>query len=203
MGNSMVDVKQGRWTQRRINGALHLMLGGWSPQVNSHDQIVQSGNYSYSSLRVASIDEVKKYSHRKIIMTLTQNIYPNRITFCTSKKGAGSAEVGVLALMFEKSITELKHKQKFLKCKSIINIATFNVRTLNRIEHLSELSVSAQEHNIDIVYVQEHRYYNSVREMKNHNSGKGWMFISASARKNSVNTVVEVIGMLLGLPALK
>ena len=50
---------------------------------------------------------------------------------CTSalragKKGARPAEVGALASVFEKSATELK--QKLLKCKQTIQIATFNVR---------------------------------------------------------------------------
>ena len=36
-----------------------MMLGGRTPPVNGQDQIVQSGNYCYSSLRVASIDEIK------------------------------------------------------------------------------------------------------------------------------------------------
>ena len=45
--------------------------------------------------------------------------------------GVCSAAVGALTLMFEKSASELKHKQKLLKCKSTIHIATFNIRTFN------------------------------------------------------------------------
>ena len=69
------------------------------------------------------------------------------------KKGACPAEVGALAPVVEKSATELKLKQKLLKCKSTIQIATFNVRTLNRIGQLLELTASAIDHNIDMIYI--------------------------------------------------
>ena len=61
---------------------------------------------------------------------------------------------GALASVFEKSASELN--QKLLKCKQTIQIATFNVRTLNRIGQLPELTASAIEYNIDIICVQEH-----------------------------------------------
>ena len=64
-------------------------------------------------------------------MTHTQTVFTNRIAVCAGKKGARPAEVGALASVFEKSATELK--QTLLKCKQTIQIATFNVRTLNRI----------------------------------------------------------------------
>ena len=57
------------------------------------------------------------------------------------------AEVGALASVFKKSATELKQT---------IQIATFNVRTLNRIGQLPELIASAVEHKIDIICIQEH-----------------------------------------------
>ena len=50
-------------------------------------------------------------------MTHTQTTYINRIALRVGTKGARPAEVGALALMFEKSSTELKLKQKLLKCK--------------------------------------------------------------------------------------
>ena len=102
---------------------------------------------------MASIDE-KKNSHRKIIMTHTQTTYINRIALHTGKKGARPAEVGALASVFKKSATELK--QKLLKYKQTIQIVTFNVRTLNRIGQLPELTASAVEHKTDIICIQEH-----------------------------------------------
>ena len=78
-------------------------------------------------------------------MTHTQTTYINRIALRAGKKGARPAEVGALAQVFDKSATELE-QQKLLKCKQTIQIATFNVRTLNRIGQLPELTVSALEH---------------------------------------------------------
>ena len=52
-------------------------------------------------------------------MTLTQATCPNRITLCTSKKGAHPAVVGALTPVFEKSATELRLKQKFKKNQEI------------------------------------------------------------------------------------
>ena len=79
-------------------------------------------------------------------MTLTQTTCPNRIALRTGKKGARPAEVGALASVFEKSATELK-QQKLLKCKHTIQIATFNVITLNRIGQPLELTASAIDNN--------------------------------------------------------
>ena len=84
-------------------------------------------------------------------MTHTQTTCINLIA---DEKGARPAEVGALASVFEKSVSELK-LQKLLKCKRTIQIATFNVRTLNRIGQLPELTASAVEHSIDIICIQE------------------------------------------------
>ena len=72
-------------------------------------------------------------------MTNTQTTYINRIALRAGKKGVRPAEVGALVSVFEKSSTELK-QQKLLKCKQAIQIATFNVRTFNRIVQLPELT---------------------------------------------------------------
>ena len=74
-------------------------------------------------------------------MTHSQTAFTNRIALRAGKKGARPAEVGAQASVFEKSATELK----LLKCKQTIQIATFNVRTLNRIGQLPELTASAVE----------------------------------------------------------
>ena len=50
--------------QNSSYSVLHLMLDGRDSEVNGHNQIVQSENYSYSSIRMASIDE--KRMHPKI-----------------------------------------------------------------------------------------------------------------------------------------
>ena len=50
---------------------------------------------------------------------------------------------------------------------------TLNVTTLNRIGQLPELTVSAVEHNIDIVSMFLYTYYHSEVEMRYHNTGNG------------------------------
>ena len=152
--------------------------------------------YCCSSIRVASIDE-NKNSHRKINLTHTQTTYINRITLRTGKKGARPAEVGALASVFEKSATELI--QKLLKCKETIQIVTFNVRTLSRIGQLPELTASAVEHKIDIICTR----YTHTEDIKYHETGNGWMLVTVSAWKNSVNASVGGVGMLIGPRALK
>ena len=39
--------------------------------------------------------------------------------------------------------------------------------------------------------------------MKSHNTGDGWTFVFTSAWRNSINTVIGDVGMLLGPCALK
>ena len=129
-------------------------------------------------------------------MTHTQTTTPNCIALHTDKKGARTAKVGALASVFEKSATELN--QKLLKCKQTIQIATFNIRTLNEIGQLPELTASAIEHKIDIICIQEHRYTHS-EDIKYHDSGNGWMLATASAWKNSVKAMIGGEGILIGL----
>ena len=134
-------------------------------------------------------------------MTHTQTTYINRIALRAGTKGARPAEVGTLASMFEKSATELKLKQKLLKCKQTIQMATFNVRTLNRIGQLPELTAAAVEHKIDIICIQ-HRYTHT-KDIKYHEIGNGWIMVTVSAWKNSVNASIGGVGILIGPRALK
>ena len=90
--------------------------------------------------------------------------------------------------------------KKILETESLP--ATFNVRTLNRIGQLSELTASAVEHKIDVICIQEHRYTHT-EDIKYHETGNGWMLVTVSAWKNSVNASVGGVGILLGPRALK
>ena len=101
----------------------------------------------------------------------------------------------------KKSATELK-QQKLLKCKQTIQIATFNVRTLNRIGQLPELTALAIEHKIDIICIQEHRYTHNG-DIKFHDTGNGWTLATVSAWKNSINATAGVVGILIGPRVLK
>ena len=134
-------------------------------------------------------------------MTHTQTTYINRIALRAGKRGACPAEVGAQASVFEKSAAELQ-QQKLLKCKQTIQIVTFNVRNLNRIGQLPELTASAVEHKIDIICIQEHRYTHT-KDIKYHETGNGWTLATVSAWENYVNATVGGIGMLIGSRALK
>ena len=87
-------------------------------------------------------------------MTHTQTC-PNCFAW-VKKKWACPAEVGAPNPLFEKSTTELKRKRKLLRCKSTIQIVSFNVKTLNRIGQLPELTASTVDHDLDIVCVGYH-----------------------------------------------
>ena len=175
-------------------------LGVWTLRFLRQDRLVRSENYCCPSVRVASIDE-NKIRHGKITKTHTQTTCPNRITLCAGKKGVRPAEVAALAPVFEKSATELK-QQKLLKCKYTVHIVTFDVRTLNRIGQLQELTASAIDHKTDIICIQEHRYTHS-EDNKYHDTGNGWMLATSSAWKNSINATIRGVGMLIGPQALK
>ena len=133
-------------------------------------------------------------------MTHTQTTCPNRIALRAGKKEARSAEVGALAPAFEKSATELK--QKLLKCKRTIQIATFTVITLNRIAQLPELTPSVIDHNIDIICLREHGHTHN-EDIKYQDTGHGLMLTTASAWKNSINATIGGVGMLIEPRALK
>ena len=75
-----------------------------------------------------------------------------------------------------------------------------DVRTLNRIGQLPELTASAVEHKIDII--QEHRYTHT-EDIKYHETGNGWTLATVSAWKNSVNATVGGVRMLIGPGTLK
>ena len=80
--------------------------------------------------------------------------------------------------------------------------AMFNIRTLNKLNQLPKLAASAAENNIDIICIQEHRYYHCKLKIKYHDTGYGWTFVSVFEWKNSIN-IIGVVGMLLSPCALK
>ena len=130
-----------------------------------------------------------KQSHRKITMTHTQTTCPNRVLLRLEPRP-----------QCWKISYRAQTKTKINKCKHTIQIATFNVRTLNRIGQQPELTASAIYHNI--ICIQEHKYIHS-EDIKYHDTGNGWTFVTASAWKNSVNATIEGVGMLIGPRALK
>ena len=81
-------------------------------------------------------------------------------------------------------------------------MATFNVRTWNKIGKLPDQTASGIDHNKDMICIQEHRYTHSD-DIRYHDSGNRWTLATASAWKNSVNATIGGVGMIIGLRTLK
>ena len=81
-----------------------------------------------------------------------------------------------------------------------MKITTIKVKTLNRIGQLPELTALVIFHNLDIICIQGHRYTNS-EDIRYHDTGNGRMLATVSAWKNSFNSTIGGIGMLIGPPA--
>ena len=135
-------------------------------------------------------------------MTHTQTTSRNCFALSAGKKRTRPAGVGALVPVFEKSSSELKLKQKPLKYKSTIQIAIFNVRTLNRIGQLPEPTVSAINHKIDIICIQEHRYIYSEDINITIPAMDGRLSRQLHG-KNSVNAAIVGVGILIGQRAQK
>ena len=128
-------------------------------------------------------------------MALIQTLHSNCIALYAGKQGLRSLEVGALAPVFEESVTE--SKPNLLRCRNIVNTATFNIRHLNTENQLQSNTKKT------IKYAQEHRYYHWELELKYYDTGNGWTLITSSAWENLVNTAVGGVGMLLSPRDLK
>ena len=129
----------------------------------------------------------------------TQNL--RRSSRTARRADRQGARVGVTsqAPSFEKLATD-KHQRsnltKLMKPKQLIHISTFNVRTLNGHSQLPELVSASIEQNVEIICLQEHRFFHE-EEVKHHQLEQGWVLITASAWKNSMNSTIGGTGILL------
>ena len=113
----------------------------------------------------------------------------------------------------QKKREEFKKDRNLLKCKKNLKVATLNVRTLevkntelediNQNFKLGELAAEAELSEIDILCIQEHRILHEDTDFKYHNVGKGWVLVTSSAWKNSVNASNGGVGLLLSPRANK
>ena len=129
----------------------------------------------------------------------TRNLYC--IDRRTVQQGS-HAGVTVLAPDFNKFVTE-QNRRQLLKCKRNINLSTFNVHTLQSIKQMWELIAIAVTYRIGVINLQEHRFYHEDIDLKYHEHGNGWTFITASALKNTGNSTISGVGMLLSPHATK
>ena len=91
--------------------------------------------------------------------------------------------------------------QNWLYAKT--KLTTFGVKTLNTVNQFLELTVSATKHNVNIICIQEHRYYHREIEIKYNHTGNGWTFVLVSVWKNYINAIKEGVRMILCPCALK
>ena len=182
--------------QRRASSdARRKNLTGQWPRLNSSvsklQQLISKDGVCWWELKKQPLREYHKSNPKR-----TSKLHP----FHAFKQGAHSAEIGTLVSVFKKSVTEPNPDSD---AKNMVNMAIFNVRTLNTLKQQPELTVSAAEYNIDIICMQNHGYYHSELESKYQDIDNGWTFVSSSAWKNTVNSAIGGLGMLLSPRSLK
>ena len=98
----------------------------------------------------------------------------------------------------EPGTTTTKH---LVNCKNTPIISSLNTRTLSPLGRLEEFSNSAKSQGIDIIAVQEHRFYHPDDTLKYH-CAHTYQLITSSASKNSTNASVGGVGFLLSPAAV-
>ena len=86
---------------------------------------------------------------------------------------------------------------RLLRCKINTLVSTFNIRSLNSIEMIGELTALAEEKGISVVCLQEHRKFHDNADVHYTDVGKGWILATSSCWRKSVNSCVGGVGMLL------
>ena len=93
------------------------------------------------------------------------------------------------------------NKKHLVNCKNNTIISTFNTRTLCTLGRLDELSSNAKTQGIDIIAVQEHRFYHDQNPIKYHTADT-YQLVTSSSWKNSMNASVGGVGFLLSSAAI-
>ena len=93
-------------------------------------------------------------------------------------------------------------RSKLLSCRNNAFISSFNTRTLNPSSRLSELFLNAKLHKIDIIAIQEHRFFHPDDAIKYHKV-EDFQLVTASCSKNSSNASVGGVGLLLSPRAME
>ena len=85
---------------------------------------------------------------------------------------------------------------RLVKPKKIMNVGTFNVRTVSKEGRESELAYNFESHGLNILGVQEHRKEHE-EEIAYNQLGSSSMFITASCTRNRRNARVGGVSLLL------
>ena len=81
-------------------------------------------------------------------------------------------------------------------------IGSLNTQTLQKVDKIPEVIVSAELTGKNIICIQEHRFIHEDIVIKEHAYDK-WKLLTLSARKNSINAATGGIGMLVSSQAYK
>ena len=149
-------------------------------------------------------------SYRKTIMTQPQTRNSYHIDLYVGQQGSRAGMPGlapslqiVISLLRKETEDYYLNAEICLHSRRTINLSTFKVRTLQSIKQISELISIAVTYHIDVINVQEHRFYHEDTDLKYHELGNGWPFISASDLKNTGNSTIVGVGMVLSPYATK
>ena len=94
-------------------------------------------------------------------------------------------------------------RPKFLSCRNRILISTFNTRTLlHPLSHLNELVLNAKAQKVDVISIQEHRFFHPDTKLEYHHI-EDYQLITSSCWKNSVNASIGGVGLLLSPKAME
>ena len=85
---------------------------------------------------------------------------------------------------------------KIVGCKRYTTVSSINVRTLVPLGRLDELTHSAKSYKIDVLAIQEHRFFHPKEPLKYHQAGP-FQLVTSSSTKNSSNSSVGGVGFLL------
>ena len=95
----------------------------------------------------------------------------------------------------------LPKSKSILRPKKPINFSTYNARTLSSTKQTCELARCATQFDIDVLSIQEHRFFHPDTELKYH-SLQNYQLISASAYKNSSGASTGGVAILLSEKAM-
>ena len=87
-----------------------------------------------------------------------------------------------------------------MKCKRPTIYSTFNSRTLSTTSRKQELLLCSKQNKIDILSIQEHRYYHPDTTL-NYTNLDSYQLITVSGTKNSHGSTVGGVGILLSQKA--
>ena len=99
-----------------------------------------------------------------------------------------------------KNNLKIQKNKKIFNCRTTSIISTFESWTLGSECQLNECLNAAMEtkQEQNIICIQEHRQFHPDHHLVyNDNVGDGWLFVTASSWKNSVNASIGGIGILL------